>query len=121
MARRFESTGIEGSSRREDADGNGEAPPEVPAGWLAKWNEQYQTWFYYNTVTKESTWETPTGPAAAEGGKAAAAAAVVVVKGGETTSEPTVSRTVQSREDVPVVPEGWTAQWNDMYQTWYVR
>jgi hypothetical protein len=111
MSRRFESTRIEGSSRREDADG-GEAPPEVPAGWLAKWNEQYQTWFYYNTVTKESTWERPTGPAA-EGGK------VVVVKGGAQTSEP-VSRTVQSREDVPVVPEGWTAQWNDMYQTWYV-
>lgn len=115
MSRRFESTRIEGSSQREGGDG-GEAPPEVPAGWLARWNEQYQTWFYYNTATKESTWERPTGPAV-EGGKAAAAAAAV--KGGEQTSEP-VSRTVQSREDVPVVPEGWTAQWNDMYQNWYV-
>lgn len=45
----------------------GPPPPQVPAGWKAIWNDQYQAWFYANTVTKETTWEMPTQPAYAPG------------------------------------------------------
>ena len=41
----------------------GPPPPQLPAGWKAIWNDQYQAWFYANTVTKETTWEKPTEPA----------------------------------------------------------
>ncbi|KAK0385869.1 hypothetical protein NLU13_7046 [Sarocladium strictum] len=36
--------------------------PEVPAGWTARWNEQYKQWFYVNIYTKQSQWEKPTSP-----------------------------------------------------------
>ncbi|KHN98226.1 WW/Rsp5/WWP domain protein [Metarhizium album ARSEF 1941] len=36
--------------------------PEVPAGWVARWNEQYKEWFYVNVYTKKSQWEKPTAP-----------------------------------------------------------
>ncbi|KAG5960486.1 hypothetical protein E4U58_004646 [Claviceps cyperi] len=36
--------------------------PEVPAGWAARWNEQYKEWFYVNVYTKKSQWEKPTAP-----------------------------------------------------------
>lgn len=117
ISARFENTRIEGSSQQDGAE---EQAPEVPAGWVTKWNEQYQTWFYYNMVTKESTWEKPTAPAegAAAGAPERSEPPTVAVSR-EPASEP-VSRQTQSREEVPVVPDGWSAQWNDMYQAWYV-
>lgn len=36
--------------------------PQVPAGWAARWNEQYKEWFYVNVYTKKSQWEKPTAP-----------------------------------------------------------
>jgi hypothetical protein len=36
--------------------------PEVPAGWAARWNEQYKEWFYVNLYTKQSQWDKPTQP-----------------------------------------------------------
>lgn len=37
--------------------------PEVPAGWTARYNEQYKEWFYVNLYTKKSQWDKPTAPA----------------------------------------------------------
>ncbi|ROW06450.1 hypothetical protein VMCG_04328 [Cytospora schulzeri] len=42
---------------------SGPPPPRVPEGWVARWNAQYQEWFYVNTYTKKSQWEKPTEPA----------------------------------------------------------
>lgn len=39
--------------------GSGPTAPQVPAGWEARFNQQYQEWFYVNTVTKQSQWEKP--------------------------------------------------------------
>jgi hypothetical protein len=36
--------------------------PDVPAGWAARWNEQYKEWFYVNLYTKQSQWDKPTAP-----------------------------------------------------------
>ncbi|KAF4461879.1 rna-binding fus tls [Fusarium albosuccineum] len=36
--------------------------PDVPAGWAARWNDQYKEWFYVNVYTKKSQWEKPTAP-----------------------------------------------------------
>ncbi|KAK2594878.1 hypothetical protein QQS21_007430 [Conoideocrella luteorostrata] len=36
--------------------------PEVPAGWVARWNDQYKEWFYVNVYTKKSQWDKPTAP-----------------------------------------------------------
>lgn len=36
--------------------------PEVPAGWTARWNDQYKEWFYVNVYTKKSQWDKPTAP-----------------------------------------------------------
>lgn len=36
--------------------------PEVPAGWVARWNDQYKEWFYVNVYTKKSQWDKPTVP-----------------------------------------------------------
>lgn len=36
--------------------------PEVPAGWVARWNKQYKEWFYVNVYTKKSQWDKPTDP-----------------------------------------------------------
>ncbi|KAM0711244.1 hypothetical protein Q7P35_001983 [Cladosporium inversicolor] len=47
----------------EFAPPSGPPPPQLPEGWKAIWNDQYQAWFYANTVTKETTWEKPTQPA----------------------------------------------------------
>ena len=33
---------------------SGPPPPQVPQGWKAIWNEQYQEWFYVNLSTKQS-------------------------------------------------------------------
>ncbi|KAI8955884.1 hypothetical protein F4801DRAFT_574087 [Xylaria longipes] len=45
------------------ADHGAPPPPDVPAGWLARWNNEYREWFYVNTFTKKSQWEKPTAPA----------------------------------------------------------
>ncbi|KAK5086152.1 WW domain-containing protein wwm1 [Exophiala xenobiotica] len=45
----------------------GPPPPQVPEGWKAVWNDQYQEYFYVNLYTKQSTWERPTVPASAGG------------------------------------------------------
>ncbi|KAK6226369.1 hypothetical protein QIS74_02416 [Colletotrichum tabaci] len=37
--------------------------PEVPPGWIARWNDQYKEWFYVNLHTKQSQWDKPTEPA----------------------------------------------------------
>ncbi|KAF8426668.1 hypothetical protein EV426DRAFT_572558 [Tirmania nivea] len=39
----------------------GPPPPEVPPGWVARWDSRYNTFFYVNLVTKQSQWEKPTG------------------------------------------------------------
>ncbi|KAK7684176.1 hypothetical protein QCA50_012822 [Cerrena zonata] len=36
-------------------------PPKVPDGWLAKYDEQYKTFFYVDLATKKSQWEPPAG------------------------------------------------------------
>ncbi|KAA8911323.1 hypothetical protein FN846DRAFT_887916 [Sphaerosporella brunnea] len=38
----------------------GPPPPPVPPGWLAKWDANYNTFFYVNVATKQSQWEPPT-------------------------------------------------------------
>ena len=43
----------------------GPGAPDVPAGWAARFNDQYQTWFYVNTHTSQSQWEPPAAPALA--------------------------------------------------------
>ena len=35
--------------------------PVVPAGWKAKFDEKYKTWFYVNLGSKLSQWEAPPG------------------------------------------------------------
>ena len=37
--------------------------PQVPEGWKAQYNNQYNEWFYVNLHTKQSQWEKPTHPA----------------------------------------------------------
>jgi len=52
----------------EFAPPSGPPPPtDLPAGWKPIWNDQYQAWFYANTVTKETTWTKPTEPAYPQG------------------------------------------------------
>lgn len=41
--------------------------PEVPAGWAARWNDQYKEWFYVNIYTKKSQWDKPTSPVFPDG------------------------------------------------------
>lgn len=39
--------------------------PDVPSGWLAKWDDRYNEWYYVDLKTKKSQWEPPmteTGP-----------------------------------------------------------
>ncbi|KAK6891572.1 WW domain-containing protein WWM1, partial [Candida tropicalis] len=36
-------------------------PPKVPNGWIAKFDDEYSTWFYVNLDTKKSQWEAPSG------------------------------------------------------------
>jgi len=40
---------------------SGPPPPEVPSGWVARWDARYQTYFYVNLATKQSQWEKPPG------------------------------------------------------------
>ncbi|CRK20352.1 hypothetical protein BN1723_012128 [Verticillium longisporum] len=42
---------------------SGPPPPELPPGWTARWNTQYNAWFYVNLHTKQSQWDKPTEPA----------------------------------------------------------
>lgn len=35
--------------------------PQVPEGWKAVYDDQYQTWFYVNLKTEQSQWEEPEG------------------------------------------------------------
>lgn len=42
--------------------------PELPQGWVKRFNDQYQTWFYVNTQTRQSQWEKPTVPSIAVDG-----------------------------------------------------
>ncbi|KNG45683.1 hypothetical protein TW65_07577 [Stemphylium lycopersici] len=56
---------LRSSSSRNMADfapPPGPPPPQVPEGWKAVWNTQYNEWFYVNTYTKQSQWEKPTEP-----------------------------------------------------------
>lgn len=34
-------------------------PPDLPPGWVAKWDDQYQRYYYVNLKTKKSQWELP--------------------------------------------------------------
>lgn len=36
-------------------------PPNVPSGWKAVFDDEYQTWFYVYLATKRSQWEEPEG------------------------------------------------------------
>ena len=36
-------------------------PPNVPNGWKAVFDEQYQTWYYVDLRTNKSQWEPPRG------------------------------------------------------------
>ena len=38
----------------------GPPPPQLPDGWKAVWNPQYEQWFYVNLQTKASQWDKPT-------------------------------------------------------------
>ncbi|EJS43914.1 wwm1p [Saccharomyces arboricola H-6] len=36
-------------------------PPQVPSGWKAVFDDEYQTWFYVDLSTNNSQWEPPKG------------------------------------------------------------
>ncbi|CAI4060784.1 hypothetical protein N7582_001717 [Saccharomyces uvarum] len=36
-------------------------PPQVPSGWKAVFDDEYQTWFYVDLSTNSSQWEAPKG------------------------------------------------------------
>ncbi|TRX97342.1 hypothetical protein FHL15_001620 [Xylaria flabelliformis] len=55
--------GVNASQQLRMADHGAPPAPEVPAGWIARWNTEYKEWFYVNTFTKKSQWEKPTAPA----------------------------------------------------------
>ena len=38
----------------------GPPPPEVPEGWIARWDDNYKQFFYVNLATKKPQWEMPT-------------------------------------------------------------
>lgn len=38
-------------------------PPQLPDGWVAIWDDEYQRYYYANKVTKTTQWELPTTPA----------------------------------------------------------
>lgn len=38
-------------------------PPQVPSGWKAVFDDEYQTWYYVDLSTKSSQWEPPRGTA----------------------------------------------------------
>lgn len=38
-------------------------PPTLPAGWVARWDETYQRYYYANTLSGDSQWEVPDAPA----------------------------------------------------------
>jgi len=39
------------------------AERELPAGYTAVWNQESQAYYYYDNVTKETSWDFPAGPA----------------------------------------------------------
>ncbi|KAI5841895.1 hypothetical protein DFP73DRAFT_115843 [Morchella snyderi] len=39
----------------------GPPPPIMPEGWVARFDERYQRFYYVNTYTKQSQWEKPPG------------------------------------------------------------
>lgn len=39
----------------------GPPPPIVPEGWIARFNDRYQQFFYVNLATKQSQWDKPPG------------------------------------------------------------
>lgn len=43
-------------------------PPNVPEGWVAKFDEKYKTFYYVNIATKKSQWEAPQDAGAAPPG-----------------------------------------------------
>ena len=36
-------------------------PPQVPSGWKAVFDDEYQTWYYVDLSTNSSQWEPPRG------------------------------------------------------------
>ena len=36
-------------------------PPQVPDGWVAKFDDEYSTWYYVDLKTKKSQWDAPAG------------------------------------------------------------
>lgn len=36
-------------------------PPSVPQGWLARYDDEYKTFYYIDLKTKKSQWEAPPG------------------------------------------------------------
>ncbi|ORY95320.1 hypothetical protein BCR43DRAFT_492793 [Syncephalastrum racemosum] len=56
-----ESTADSSDDRSEAAkDKKQDKTEQAPAeSWAAAWNEQYQTYYWWNTVTQETTWENP--------------------------------------------------------------
>ena len=47
---------------RKLLQGERRAKPELPAGWLAYWSDQYKMYYYYNPVAQTTQWDKPTMP-----------------------------------------------------------
>jgi hypothetical protein len=47
---------------RKLLQGERPAKPELPAGWLAYWSDQYKMYYYYNPVAQTTQWDKPTMP-----------------------------------------------------------
>ncbi|KAI2642521.1 hypothetical protein GGS21DRAFT_175778 [Xylaria nigripes] len=47
---------------------------EQDDGWACHWDPAHQAWFFYNSITNESTWENPRVPSQAQGSAAGSAA-----------------------------------------------
>lgn len=39
----------------------GPPPPIMPEGWIARFDDKYQRFFYVNLATKQSQWDKPPG------------------------------------------------------------
>ena len=76
--------------------------------WSEEWDETYQCYFFYNSVTGESSWERPEGLPESEDAKEINA-----------TVGKTMSTSVESTEITPELVEEaakWTVAWDDNYE-----
>ena len=103
----------------EETEGNS----QLPVGWQAVWDEEYQRYYYYNEATGQATWDKPPyrpPPILPPPGGAANISAGVngsAAEGGEENEEEAEE---EESTDVPSdLPEGWVEVWDEEYQMYY--